>query len=319
MATSGSRDFSQNRDQIITRALRILNVIAKGETPSNETIQDSAVALNAMIKTWVAKGASLWVMDEAVLHLTKGQVKYDIGPTSTDHITRDADAIKTELSAAASSGAGTVDVDSITDMASGDEIGVEQDDGTIHWTTINGAPAGSTVTLTDVTTADAAIDNHVYVYTTDLPRPLRVWNPRRRGADGNDVPIITVSRNEYFETPNKTAEGKSTMVYYDPQLALGELYLWQAPDDVRDRILFSASFHYEDFDAAADDPHFPQEWINPITWCLAEELGPEYSVPEATWQRVLLKSAQYKADVLGFDQEAESVYFAPALVPWADD
>jgi hypothetical protein len=319
MATSNSTDFSQNRDQIITRSLRILNVIADGETPSSEMVSNCSVALNAMIKTWVTKGVSLWVTDEAVLHLTKGQVKYDLGSTSADHATRDADAVKTELSADAVAGATSLSVDSITDISNGDEIGVELDDGTIHWTTVNGAPSGSTVVITAGLASAAATDNHVYVYTTDLPRPLRVWNPRRRGADGNDVPIISVSRNEYFETPNKTAEGKSTMVYYDPQLTLGELYLWQAPDDVQDRILFSASFHYEDFDAAANDPHFPQEWINPITWCLAEELATEYSVPEAIWRRVQLKSAQYKVDVLGFDQEPESVYFSPAMVPWAED
>ena len=43
----------------------------------------------------------------------------------------------------------TIDLASITDIASGDSIGITLDDGIVHWTHSNGTPAGSTVTLPD--------------------------------------------------------------------------------------------------------------------------------------------------------------------------
>ena len=59
-------------------------------------------------------------------------------------------------------------------MSDADNIGIELDDGTIQWTTINGAPAGSTVTLTDALTDDVASGNAVYVYTAKTNRPMKL-------------------------------------------------------------------------------------------------------------------------------------------------
>ena len=55
---------------------------------------------------------------------------------------------ETTLTANGSGGATTLTVNSITGLASGDVIGVKLDTGLYHFTTINGAPSGSTVTLT---------------------------------------------------------------------------------------------------------------------------------------------------------------------------
>jgi hypothetical protein len=44
----------------------------------------------------------------------------------------------------------------VTGVATTYNIGVQLDDGTFQWTTVNGAPSGSTVTLTAVLTDSAA-------------------------------------------------------------------------------------------------------------------------------------------------------------------
>ena len=54
----------------------------------------------------------------------------------------------TTLTANGSGGNTTITVASITGIASGDIIGIKLDTGLYHFTTVNGAPAGSTVTLT---------------------------------------------------------------------------------------------------------------------------------------------------------------------------
>ena len=66
------------------------------------------------------------------------------------------------MRAAAVVTATTMEVDDTTGMTAGDIIGVELDNGTWHWTTIDGVTDGDTVELTAGLAGDgAAIDNDV--------------------------------------------------------------------------------------------------------------------------------------------------------------
>lgn len=67
----------------------------------------------------------------------------------------------TALSANAAASAASITVSSINGFSSGDHIGVALDDATQHQTTINGAPSGSTITLTDALPSAAASGNAV--------------------------------------------------------------------------------------------------------------------------------------------------------------
>ena len=62
MTTSGTYDFSVNRDQLITGALRLAGVIAQGETPTASQVSDAATTLNMMVKAWMADGMPLWAI-----------------------------------------------------------------------------------------------------------------------------------------------------------------------------------------------------------------------------------------------------------------
>lgn len=320
MALSGSTDFTRDRNQIITRALRIIGAIEAGETPAAEEASDAAEALNAMVKAWQAEGAHLWKKAEGTLFLDKGQVQYSLGTVSgADDAT--LVSVKTELAADAASAATTISVDSITGFSSSDDvggtgvktIGIELDDGTIHFTSVSGTPSGATITLTAALASAASTDNHVYGYTKKINRPLRMTHVRRRDEADNDIPILTFSRQEYFDTPNKTAESKTTQVYYDPQLSLGVMYLWPAPDSAKDRLLFTGLFPIEDFDAATNNPDLPQEWLNALTFGLAEDLGVEYATPDALYNRIARKAAMYKDAVMNWDVEPESIYLQPDM------
>lgn len=320
MATSGSVDFNQTRAEIIKDSLLLIGAIAASETPSAEETDDAARALNRMVKTWQAKGIHLWTWEEATLFLVKGQVKYSLGTASgADDAT--LTAVKTELSADAASGATSISVDSITGFSSSDDvggtgiktIGVEQDDETIHWTTVSGTPSGSSITLTVALTSAASIDNHVYGYTTKINRPLRMTNVRRRDESDQDIPILTFSRTEYFDTPNKTTESKTTQVYYDPKLSLGIMYLWPAPDDVKDRLLFDGAFPLEDFDAAGNNPDFPQEWLDALVYGLGDRLAPSFGVSLPERQDIRLQAREFLNDVMDWDVEPEATYFQPDL------
>jgi len=151
----------------------------------------------------------------------------------------------------------------------------------------------------------------VWAYTTKAVRPLRVEIPRRRDSSVQDIPIWMVSRQEYFDTPNKTTQSRPVNVYYDPQLTSGELHLWPAPETVDDTILLSAKMPVEDFDALTNDPDFPQEWLDGLAWGLADDMALEYEVPPDRHARITTKAAQ-KLSALGlWDSEATSVFMQP--------
>lgn len=50
MATSGSVDFSLNRNEIITRAFKKIGILSEGETLTEEQVSDASEDLNLMIK-----------------------------------------------------------------------------------------------------------------------------------------------------------------------------------------------------------------------------------------------------------------------------
>lgn len=309
MAVSGSYNFTANRDEIIKGALRLNNAIASGETPTAAEIVDCAEALNMMIKHWQAEGIGLWLIQEITLLLEYEAYSYALGP-SGDHAS--LTVVKTELAAAGAAAAGTITVDSDTGISNADAIGIELDDKTLQWTTVNGGPAADVITLTVALTGAAAVDNHVYAYTTKIQRPLEVIEARRVDSEGNDTPIgPPISRDEYMSLTNKTQIGIENQVYYDPQTTNGVLKVWQASGDVQRMLRMSVKYPVQDFDTAADNADFPVEWLRTLKFNLAVEIAPEFGKePSSTVKRI---ADETKEQVQGFDREQTSIFFQPDL------
>lgn len=78
MTTSGTYDFSVNRDQLIKGALRLAGVIAQGETPTASQISDASESLNLMTKAWMADGMPLWAIETLSIPFVAGQNTYTI-------------------------------------------------------------------------------------------------------------------------------------------------------------------------------------------------------------------------------------------------
>lgn len=307
-------DFNQTATSIVTDAMKLCGVIEAGEALSADASADGLLALNRMIKAWQAKGFHLWSKKEGVLFLTTGQTSYLLGPNSTDHATEENSLVTTSLAVAAVATDATVDVASATGISDTYTIGIVLDDGTFHWTTVSGAPAGVTVTLTDQMPSGAAIGNRVYVYESDLVRPLRVMSARRKDeVSSQDIPIIMFSRQEYMDTPNKTTQSLITQVYYDPQLTDGRLYVWPSATDINSTLRFTFWKPLADIDAVGDSFDFPQEWLDALAYGLAVRLCPQYGVPMD--DRMWLKSEAdlMLADMMAWDDEPESVFFQPVM------
>jgi hypothetical protein len=208
----------------------------------------------------------------------------------------------------------TVTVASDDGMTDGDRIGVELDDGTRQWTTINGTPAANVVTLTATLTDDVAVGATIYTYTSRPQRPLRVIHARRRSTyTGSDVPIDIEAHKEYFDQPSKSSSGSMNFVYYKPELTSGRLYVWQRPNSVEELLGLTVERSLADMDNTDDDPDFPIEWQLPLVMNLAKIIEPQYGQLDAGRRAELRADADrmFLEAQLG-DAEMESLYIRPA-------
>jgi hypothetical protein len=65
----------------INRALRLLGVLAEGETPSAATSQDGLTAMNQMIDSWNTERLSVFCTQDQVFNWPVGQIKQTLGPS----------------------------------------------------------------------------------------------------------------------------------------------------------------------------------------------------------------------------------------------
>jgi len=278
MATSGSTDFNVTGAQIVTDALELIGVVKEGTTINDQQLDRGLRALNRFIKSETE--VHLWKKKEITVFPVVGQRRYLLAGANAVETN---DLTETTTDADEALGQTVISVTSTTGFNNSDVIGIVQDDDTIHWSTISSFVADDTVTIGDATTAAATSGNKVYVYTTAASRPLKIYSGRS-SLDGNDTPEIQIlSRDEYDTLPEKEQSGDVVNAYYDPQIGVGELYLWNVPSDVSRVYKFTCQFPVEDFDAQTDNPDFPQEWIDFLVYGLAMARAPAYGktvVPE---------------------------------------
>lgn len=311
MTTSNSVDFSLSRDDIIRAALEEIGEVAEGEGISPDRTAAATLRLNSWVKSLMAVGAKLWAMKQATLFLTVGTANYSLGATGT-HCTNDY--VQTTLSTAEALGSTSLGLTAFAGMSASDNIGIVLDDGTIHWTTISGAP-GATTTIAVGLASAAASGNVVFTYTTKINRPQRIdtegayW----RSSATQDTPIKLISRAEYAQLSNKTTPGKIVQAFYDPQFINGQIYLWPTPDSASDVLRFWYERILEDFDASTDTPDFAIEWGEALILGLASRMAPSTGIP--LQERIELKA---RADeslfiAMGYDRENTSMLCQPDL------
>jgi len=328
MASSGSVDFSVTRDNIIQSVLEDLGVMSPGETTSSASFTDHsaglAIKLNALIKQYGnptdgSPGMQVWAQKIAYLFLNTGNASYSLGPTATETGTTNKWAssyVTTTLGSAALAGASTVVLAasaSSVGISNSMRIGIELDSGAMFWTTVNGAPSGSTVTLTTVTSGAAAAGNRVFSYATTAQgrRPLEILTAVLRDTDGNDTPLSALSLQQYeYGVPKKNQDSTPMAYYYKATLTDGTLFLDAEPTDVTDVIRIVYRSPFEDFDAAADNPDFDQHWIRPLIHGLTVESLARFG-QEARAPYFIKLRDEALAIARNFNPETCELYFQP--------
>jgi hypothetical protein len=283
MATSGTTSYSVSELDIITDALANIGVAEAGQTLGADDVVLARRKLNMILKQWVgqadfAPGLKMWTRRRAFLFLQKDQYEYSIGPSGDECASESY--VSTTLTAAASLGAGAVTVSSITGLATAMRVGILLASGSFQWTTINGAPSGSTVTLTATLTGAAASGARLFAYTSKPLRPFEIVSAVRRDTSGDDVPMDPhMSVGEYEVIPSKAEDGTPSRFYFEAKKTNAKVYLECAPDEVTDVVRLVYLSYVEDSTATSDDVDFPAEWFRPLSAQLSIDCCLPFSRP----------------------------------------
>lgn len=259
------------------------------------------------------------VAREGTLNLTSGQDFVLTFVATTE--------VVTFLMSTIAAGASTTSVISslnISKFGTGDRIGIELDDDTRYWDEV-AFIGGNDVTLrgtwngvegagsdyTGVTSA-AADDNSVYSYETAIDRPLRILQSRfAENIARSEIPTHQVSREKYFNQPDKDSSGTVVWWYYSPQLTLGELFVWQVASSVTQVLRFTYERPIKIPTVQSDILDLPEEWFNTVKWNLAAELGPSYGVSAQDQASLDARAASNLEDILAHDVERDEMAIQP--------
>ncbi len=148
-------------------------------------------------------------------------------------------------------------------------------------------------------------------------KPMRVISVRRRVTSGStDTPLSEMSRQEYYDTPNKTSDSVPVSFYYDPQRTTGTLYVWPRPSTATaaaQTLQVTYLRRMEDFDGSSDDADLPQEWLQALAYALASELALKYGVDRDIRSNIEARAAGLYGQLSGWDNEPASIFLQPDL------
>lgn len=312
MTFSGTTSFTETRDQLITNALNLLGVVAAGETVTPNDLSYCASALNAMVKAWMAQGIHLWTEEEGTIYFVNGQASYTLpGANSSDG---SGTPVETTLTSPGSGSSLTVA--STTGMTSGDTLGLQLDSNVIYWTTISSPPSGTTVTIAGSVPTTASSGNQVFTYTAALQRPLSIQSARIRNSSGFDRMMEIKPRQDYMNIPQKTITGSPIILFFTPQISTGIVYVWPTPYSVAERLKVTYLRTIQDFDSGTDQPDFPQEWLECLTFNLAVRIAPSYGVNLSSGgiqgnPDILRMAQQFLEELKAWDAEQPYIQIIP--------
>jgi len=308
MATSGIYTLSKTTNELAEEAFDLLQIGQDGETLSGDMIGRFKASANLLLKEWQTQGIHLWSYTEGTLFLTVGQSKYDFREAST-HVANTW--YETTTTAATTAGASTIVVSSAANIQNGDVIGIIQNTNNIFWTTVNGAPSGSTVTLTDsitlATVSGAYVRNYRVGTATapDLIPVSRILDVRRKESSDYEIPIVFSSREDYFGLPNKDQTGTPIQAHYARQDIAGEeggiMYLWNAPSSSVPVINFTYERKLQVLNDATDTIDLPDYAQMAFIYNVAVKLIPKYGSSQALADLIKQEAQILKNDLLSYD------------------
>jgi hypothetical protein len=325
MATSGSWDYGLTAANIIDMAVENLGVLASGGTivAADQTL--ALRRLNTIAKQYQgtadgAQGLKIHTRQRITLMLAKDQQTYLIGPATGD--ARSSTAVyRTTIDGAEAIGQTVLSVTDTSDtttypgttgtMTASDIIGIQQNDGTIFWTTVSSISAGVSVTVGAGLDVAAAVGNYVWWFTSRAQRFPVIESAVLREAGYTTTPldVYTEVREYEYGVSDKYADGTPTAILVEPLRIATRITLNSQPTDVQQQIILTVLYPAEDYDATTNDIAFPQEAFRFLSWELSFEIAPAF---QANWtpqmEKLRLESRQAW---MNLNPENSVLYFQP--------
>lgn len=309
MTVSGTNTFTQVKNEIIELAYSRAGILSDENSLTAFQIQRGSVLLNIMIKAWISDGIRLWKQSRGTLFLVTGQSSY-ILDGSTANATEDYD--ETETAANALAGATTISVVSAVGFVIGYNIGIMQDNDSIHWTTITNITSLA-ITLNNALTYDVTSGKDVFVYQTKINRPENIINAQCEIAGQTQISMQILARDTYDAIALKFQKSIPTQFYYNKQLSFGEIQIFGTPPSESYKIKFTFQKQFFDMTNPTNDFDFPTEWLEPIYLNLAVKFLGFNSVKDPQFITFLKEEAATALSLAKqFDDDLGSVYFYPA-------
>lgn len=301
--------YNKTAGDLINDALRAANITGTEMPVEASDFAQGQTALNDILASLQTKQIHVWSETEAFLPMNVNDQSYDLG-VGGDHCF--TDYVSTAVAVVAVAGATTIDVDSTAGMTAGDNIGIELDDGTRQWTTIDTVTDSNTLVLDDALTDDISVDATVYSYTTGIDQPVRILSVRYSDSlTSDEIPTIQLAREDYFNQPSKSTTGSVNSWYYSRQLSLGKLYVWPTAANVNNIIRFTFIKPQYIPEDQSENILIPPEWYLPLKLKLAAELGLIYAIDPEKQVMLEQKAQIYLDDAIGTDSEFSSFSFTP--------
>lgn len=298
MALSGQYVLTRTALEIYQEVLELLQVIGDGETITQAMKDKITPSLNNMLKSWEDQGIHLWTYHEGTLFIEVGQPEYDFR-LSTTKVANDFE--ETTLTDDAAASATTITVEDASNILSGDQIGIIETDDNLFWTTVNGAPAGDVVTLTDALPLGATSGSFVRSYTDAIIPVRRILNVRRQEATNYEIPIVFESREDYFNLPNKESQGNPIQAYYSRQEPQGIMYLWNTPASSVPLINFTYERETQIITDDTDNFDLPSYWIEALCYNIADRLTLKFSCSAERRAELKGRAMESLNNALSFD------------------
>lgn len=321
MATSGSYDFSLTAAQLIARVAKNLGVLEAGGTIDSNDQTDILQTLNVVAKELGVSdglpGIKVHHRQRVTLFLAEGQQTYQIGPASTDARATTQHG-RTTLSAAEASGQTVLSIASNTDtttfpgttvtMTDSDIIGIELDDGTIHWSTISGTPT-TTATIAVQLPSAAASGNYVWWFTSRAQRFPFIESAvlRNKNLEDRELHVYRDAREYDMGVADKYADGTPGAILVEPLRITTRITLDSQPTDVTDTIVLTVMYPSEDYGATTDDIAFPQEWLGFLEWETTLRSCPSYGREWTSAMEKNHQTAKFRAGSI--NPETSTLYF----------
>ena len=269
-------------NDLITGALRFINVYASGESLSSSDAADCLTTLNDLLDSWSTDEASIYGSSENILFFTAGQYEYTVG--NYDGGT---------FSGVVTSGSATITgvTPPSTMIAGGDLTGTGIPAGTTIITV-----GATTVTMSAVATATPGAQQISFTIPGDfkIDRPLRITNAFTRintSGSGLDYPIQMISQDRYAEIGFKAISAPWPIVaWYNPTMPLGKISFYQNPSGSGELHLFTDTI-LTNLETLTQEVVLPQGYSRMIKRMLARELAPEYGVVWTQQMEKLSKEA----------------------------